>query len=57
MKIMFRIIRPIGLAVLAVSWPEAPILAQGVSIPDEGLDAAIRDALHSRPGGSPQSGL
>jgi hypothetical protein len=50
MRIIFQITRPLVLALLAVTTFATSTLAQDVSIPDPGLNAAVREALQ-KPGG------
>src|SRR5882724_6921050 len=50
MKTIFRIIRPLLLAVLSLSGFAVAALAQDVSIPDPGLEAAIRETLQKPDG-------
>src|SRR5882672_2997858 len=46
-KTIFQVIRPLVLAIASFA---ASTLAQGVTIPDPGLDAAIREALQKPSG-------
>lgn len=50
MRTTFNIIRPLVLTLLALANFMTSIVAQEVSIPDPGLNAAIRVAMH-KPGG------
>ena len=45
MKIFFRIVRPLVLAVLTLGSLTASILAQEIIIPDPNFNAVIREAL------------
>ena len=50
MKIIIPIIRPLLLTLLILAGLVVSILAQEVSIPDPGLNAALRDALRKPSG-------
>ena len=45
MKIIISVIRPLVLTLLVLANFTAAVLAQDISIPDPGLNAAIREAL------------